>query len=195
MLLPVLRGEIQARILAAVLLHPGREMSLADLSREVGTHSGNVHGEVERLVQAGIFADRRVGRTRLVRDAHGPYSQPLTNLLMVAYGPKERLEERLAPVPDIEAAYLFGSWAARYSGEPGPPPNDIDLLIIGSPVRDDVFDLAADVGRECGRDIQVVFRSARSWKAGNDAFIRTIRERPLTRLCLRREEAVNGADR
>lgn len=190
MLLPVLRGETQARILAAVLLHPGRELSLADLSREVGSHSGNVHGEVQRLVQAGILADRRVGRARLLRDAHGPYSRPLTDLLMIAYGPKELLEARLAQVPEVEAAYLFGSWAARYSGEPGAPPNDVDLLVIGSPDHDDVFDIANEVGREVRREIQVAFRSAQSWEKGDDSFVRTLRDRPLVPLRLDRDKAV-----
>lgn len=189
-LLPVLRGETQARVLAAILLHPGREISLADLSREVGSHSGNVHGEVQRLVQAGILADRRVGRVRLLRDAHGPYSQPLTDLLMIAYGPKELLEARLAQVPGVEAAYLFGSWAARYSGEPGAPPNDVDLLVIGSPNRDDVFDIANQVGREVRREVQVVFRSVQSWKQSDDAFVSTVRDRPLVLLRLRHDEAV-----
>jgi len=65
-LAPVLRSETQARLLAAVLLQPDREASIADLARETGSDPGNLHSEVERLVQAGILADRRVGRTRLL---------------------------------------------------------------------------------------------------------------------------------
>jgi len=67
LLAPVLRSETQARLLAAVLLHPDREASIADLARETGSDPGNLHAEVERLVQAGILADRRAGRTRLLR--------------------------------------------------------------------------------------------------------------------------------
>ena len=31
----------------------------------------------------------------------------------------------------MEEAYIFGSWARRYEGELGPPPADIDVLIVG----------------------------------------------------------------
>ncbi|HEX3813589.1 MAG TPA: hypothetical protein VHX59_12165 [Mycobacteriales bacterium] len=47
MLLPILRGETQARLLAALLLHPGREASISELAGEVGTNPGILHGEVE----------------------------------------------------------------------------------------------------------------------------------------------------
>jgi predicted nucleotidyltransferase len=50
----------------------------------------------------------------------------------------------LAPIDRIDAAYLFGSWAARYSGERGRAPADIDVLVIGSPDRDQVDDAIAE---------------------------------------------------
>lgn len=188
MLLPIMRGENQARLLAALLLRPGREASMSELAREVNTNVGNLHGEVERLVQAGILADRRVGRTRLIRDAGGPYSKPLTEMLTIAYGPRVRLEEALRDVPGIDAAYLFGSWAARYEGEPGPAPNDVDLLVIGDPDRDEVFERTEAVARQIGCEVQVVFRSPRSWQQGSDGFVRTVRARPLVKLDTGRQQ-------
>jgi predicted nucleotidyltransferase len=171
-------------LLAALLLHPGREASISELAVEVGTNPGNLHGEVERLVSAGILADRRVGRTRLIHDAGSIYSRALTDLLQLAYGPKPLLEAALRDVPNIEAAYLFGSWAARYDGEPGALPNDIDLLIIGNPDRDDTHEIAAEVGRQLQREVQVVFRTPKAWVAADDAFAATVRSRPLVPLDL-----------
>src|SRR6476620_2696290 len=81
-LAPVLRSETQARLLAAVLLQPEREASIADLARETGTDPGNLHSEVERLVHAGILTDRRARRTRLLRAApDDPLARPLADLL------------------------------------------------------------------------------------------------------------------
>ena len=183
-LLPILRGETQARLLAALLLDPQREASISDLAKEIGTNSGNVHGEVERLVGAGILADRRVGRTRLVRDAGSIYSKPLAELLMLAYGPKVLLEHALAGVSGIDSAFLFGSWAARYAGQEGPQPNDIDLLVIGDPDRDDVHEIATEVAAKLRREIQIVFRSPKAWKSSDDGFGATVRSRPLVPLDL-----------
>ena len=36
--------------------------------------------------------------------------------------------------------FIFGSWAARYRGEPGPPPNDIDVAVVSDSLTR--FDLA-----------------------------------------------------
>jgi len=33
----------------------------------------------------------------------------------------------------IDEAHNYGSWATRYVGEPGTEPQDIDLLVIGTP--------------------------------------------------------------
>jgi predicted transcriptional regulator len=87
-LAPILRSETQARLLAALLLQPEREASIADIARETGADPGNLHAEVERLVQSGILADRRVGRTRLLRASHSPLNRPLADLLVMGYGPK-----------------------------------------------------------------------------------------------------------
>lgn len=52
------------------------------------------------------------------------------------------LAEELEGVRGIEKAYLFGSWAARYAGEAGRPPADLDVLVIGSLNRDELDDAA-----------------------------------------------------
>jgi DNA-binding transcriptional ArsR family regulator len=187
-LLPVLRSETQARLLAALLLQPTREASIAELAREIGADPGNLHADVQRLVEAGVLADRRVGRTRLLRaDAGSPLVRPLTDLLLVAYGPKPLLEEALTGEPGIESALIVGSWAARYHGEPGPPPGDVDLVVIGEPDRDAVIEKVDEASRLLGREVQVVFRSPGSWEAAPDAFTRSVRERPTVELDLAEE--------
>ncbi len=64
-LLPILRSESQARLLAAILLDADRERSLTELARTTGTDIGNAQRLLEPLVRANTIADRRVGRTRL----------------------------------------------------------------------------------------------------------------------------------
>ena len=60
-LLPVFRSEAQARILAALLLDPSREASIADLARLGGIRPPNALREVNRLIGAGLLKDRRGG--------------------------------------------------------------------------------------------------------------------------------------
>lgn len=188
-LAPVLRSETQARLLAALLLQPEREASIADLARETGADSGNLHAEVERLVTAGVLADRRVGRTRLLRAADSPLNRRLADLLALGYGPKPALENALRGVAGIEHAFIGGSWAARYDGDNGPFPHDIDVIVVGTPNRDDVTDLVVDTLAAMGHDAQVIFRTPAAWDAGKDAFTRTAKAAPLVELAI---EAVNG---
>ncbi|GII30657.1 hypothetical protein Pmi06nite_40990 [Planotetraspora mira] len=52
-------------------------------------------------------------------------ARPLTELLALTYGPSAVLGERLSDAAAVEQAYIYGSWAARYSGEPGRVPRDV----------------------------------------------------------------------
>ena len=183
-LAPVLRSETQARLLAAVLLHPDREASIADLARETGSDPGNLHSEVERLVQAGILADRRVGRTRLLRAGDSALIAPLSNLLLLGYGPKTAVENALSGIPGIEHAFIGGSWAARYNGEPGAFPHDVDVIVIGKPNRDDATEAVIEALRSIGHDGQVIFRSPAAWREAKDAFTRTAKDGPLVELTI-----------
>jgi MarR family len=183
-LAPVLRSETQARLLAAVLLHPDREASIAELARETGSDPGNLHAEVERLVQAGILADRRAGRTRLLRAGDSALIGPLSNLLLLGYGPKTAVETALNGIPGIEQAFIGGSWAARYEGQPGAFPHDVDVIVVGKPDRDDVTDAVVEALGAIGHDGQVIFRSASAWRDPKDAFTRTAKGSPLVELTI-----------
>jgi hypothetical protein len=183
-LAPVLRSETQARLLAAVLLHPDREASIADLARETGSDPGNLHSEVERLVQAGILTDRRAGRTRLLRAGESALVVPLSNLLLLGYGPKTAVENALRGVPGVQQAFIGGSWAARYNGEPGPFPHDVDVIVIGKPNRDDVTEAVVEALRGIGHDGQVIFRSTTAWRDAKDAFTRTAKDGALVELTI-----------
>jgi hypothetical protein len=55
-------------------------------------------------------------------NVESPYHDDLRALLMTAFGPATVIADALAGVPRIDEAPIFGSWAARYAGVPGPIP-------------------------------------------------------------------------
>ena len=86
----------------------------------------------------------RVGRAVVLQAAQdNPASAPLRQLLVLHYGPARLLEQALAGIASIAQAYVHGSWAARFHGEPAKSPGDVDVLIVGQPNRDTV-DAALD---------------------------------------------------
>ena len=188
-LLPLLRSRMQGELLALVLLHPDREYSITELAKACGVTPTAVLREVERLIGGGILEGRRVGRSRLVKArTDTPLYRPLSDVIAVTFGPMPLLAEAMSGLAGVSEAYIYGSWAARYRGEPGPPPGDVDVLVVGSPDPDALFDLAEKVSRRLSRVVNVHRISTASWAASTaDPFLTSVRERPLVQLQLSKE--------
>lgn len=184
-LLPLLRSRIQGDLLALLYLHPDAEYSLTEVARLINASLKSVHTEVSRLVTAGFATDRRLGNVRLVRAAgDSVVSRPLTELLAVTYGPLPVITDLLRTANDVHSAYIYGSWAARYLGEPGGIPNDVDVLVIGSTDRDDLDRLASAAEERLKRPVSIRRIRPEAWHSPDpsDPFIASVRERPLLRL-------------
>lgn len=179
-LLPLLRSGVQARLLAEILLNPDREPSLSELADSLGTSLPTVGREVRRGEQAGLVSTRTIGRTRLVRAAtSSPLYPPLRELLSLTFGAPAVLAEEFGGVESIQAMYVFGSWAARYAGQAGPEPADIDVILIGNPDRDDAYEAAERAETRLRRPVQTTIRTPEQWDDPGDPFLRHVRSRPL----------------
>ncbi len=182
-LLPIFRSDVQARLLALVFARPEEPQSVSELARRLRAHVATVQREVDRLEEAGILESRREGRSRLVRQGSAAtYLPELRALILRVFGPARVIEDALRPIAGIREAYLFGSWAERYLGRPGPPPADVDVLVVGDPDREQVYAAAAEAERAFALPVDVVIRTPNGWAEGEDAFARTIRKGPLVRL-------------
>ncbi|HSF26048.1 MAG TPA: helix-turn-helix domain-containing protein [Actinomycetes bacterium] len=184
---------MQGKLLALTYLHPDREYSLTEAAALVGASVKAVHQEASRLVEAGLLADRRVGTARLVRVAGSPIQRQLTELIAVTYGPLPVLTDALRSVAGVHRAFIYGSWAARYHGEPGPVPADVDVLVVGTARRDDLDEVARSVEPILGRMVNIRRVKPAAWDAGDatDTFLATVRNRPLVELQVDGPEA-NG---
>jgi DNA-binding transcriptional ArsR family regulator len=182
-LLPIFRSESQLRLLGQLFLNPDREQTITELEDTTGIPQQTISREIARLVDAGLLADRRQGRMHFVSpDRMSPYFPELAALLLKVIGPRQVLQRALASIEGIDTAYIFGSWAHRYQGETGAPPGDIDLLIIGHPDVDAVYEAARRASNELGQEVNPVVLSAAEWRAGRSGFIRQLRAGPLVDL-------------
>jgi predicted nucleotidyltransferase len=98
------------------------------------------------------------------------------------------LTDLLSGVAGVEQAYIYGSWAARYLGEPGQVPRDVDVLVVGAVDEDKLYDVAREAESRLGREVNIGAMSPQYWEAPDpaDSFMRHVRERPLVRLELSR---------
>ena len=125
---------------------------------------------------------RKRGNLRLIRAVtDSPLTRPLTDLLAVTYGPLPVLTDLIADVGGITEAYIYGSWAARYRGEPSPAPADVDVLVVGTADPDDLDEVAEKAEATLRRPVSIRRIKPETWNASHptDPFIRSVKSRPL----------------
>ena len=179
-LLPVFRSQLQADILAELLLNPEREYSLTDLAQRFGAPLSTVHGEVKRLTEAGLLRRRNIGRSAMVQANPGNrLVEPLAQLLFLSWGPLQVIANEFAELNGAERVLIFGSWAARYLQRPGPPPHDLDVLVVGLPTRESVYDAADRAQQRLAMPVHPVIRPAEAWRDATDPLIQQIQSGPF----------------
>jgi len=181
LLLPLFRSDGQARLLARVYLEPDRLATLAELARELGIDDGGLTREADRLERAGLVRSDRVGRNRTLRpNEDSPYYRELYGLLLKAFGPATLVGPELALVDGVERAYVYGSWAARYMGEAGEDPADVDVVVIGNPSSGMALTRAAGaLSARLGREVNITAIAPDEWEAATSGFVRELRSNPL----------------
>lgn len=184
LLLPILRSSVQGDLLALLFLNPEKELTISDAARTIGVSIPGLHHEAVRLIEAGFIRERRQGRNRLIRaEVESRIAPSLTELLALTFGPLPVLERELAGIAGINEAYIFGSWAARYSGNPGAIPNDIDVVVIGNASNGTLDEAAERAEKTLMRDVNVRRISSKEWNLGSP-FISTIKKNPHVKLNL-----------
>ncbi len=175
LLAPIFRSDGQARLLSTLLL-TGDELSVTDL--RAGLAYPTAHREVARLVDAGILSERQVGRTRLIRaNDESALVDPLREILTVATGPVVVLAQELGRIDGIESAFLHGSFAARMLGEAGPAPRDIDVVVLGEPDVDAVYEACTRVEAEVRRPVNPTILTPEEF-AASSGFLDNVRSGP-----------------
>jgi DNA-binding transcriptional ArsR family regulator len=189
-LLPILRSPLVGQLLGWLYLRPEESFSVTELAVRFGISQSSVSREADRLVEGGLIRAVRRGNMRLLQaDLDHPLARPLTELLALTYGPVAVLSGLLSEVGGIEEAYVYGSWAARFHGEQGPPPRDLDVVVVGDADDDDLFDVARTAEGQLGREVNIHRVAARAWREpGADPFLTSVRARPLVSLDLGRDE-------
>jgi hypothetical protein len=184
-LAPIFRSETQLRILGATYLEPERHFTIPELVIRSDRPQPTVAREVDRLVEAGLLeTELRGGRRSVWAATTSPIFNELASILLKTIGPKAVLEERLRRLGGIDRAVIYGSWGRRYHGEPGPLPQDIDLMVIGNSDVSEVRAEADLASRTLGRDVNVTVLTPDEWDRSSNGFIAHLKAEPLVDLDL-----------
>jgi DNA-binding transcriptional ArsR family regulator len=188
-LLPIFRSEQQLRLLGHLFILSGREFSVKEIQLETGIPQATVSREVARLEEAGLLRSRQVGRSKLIRaDEDSPSFTELRSILLKTVGPAFILRDHLLGVSGVEEAHVFGSWARRYHGERGAPPQDLDVVVIGRPNADLLFEAALAAEKRLGLEVNPVIVEPEEWNDPPEGFFRDVRDGPLVTIIERGDE-------
>ncbi len=132
-LLPLFRSEHQARLLAELFF--GEPGSGSELARRTGIPQPTVARELARLEAAGLVASHRYDTAKRVTftvNTDLPYGEALRKLVAYAAGVPHLVQAEYENVDGIDEVFIHGSWAARFLGEDGPTPNDVDIVVVSA---------------------------------------------------------------
>ncbi|HEY3005714.1 MAG TPA: hypothetical protein VGJ44_25435 [Kribbellaceae bacterium] len=161
------------------MLDPDREQPISTLGPVAGAPQSNILREVNQLLRGGLLRERRAGNARLVSaDTSSPYYEPLVQILGRAYGPAQVVPAELKDVAGIETAVIIGSWARRFLGEPGPPPRDVDVVVVGTPDRRSLRSSNARLEERLGMPVQITVVSSQDWAEHDSGFLQDVWSRP-----------------
>ena len=128
------RSDQQHTLLCFLFVLAQAPMTLTELARATGISVSTVAREISRLELSGIVSVEMIGRAkRATPNWASPLARPLQMLLTQTCGPLSELRS-LYSVAGVRDVWLFGSWAQRYQGTPGPYPNDVDVAVVGDGV-------------------------------------------------------------
>jgi DNA-binding transcriptional ArsR family regulator len=178
-LLPIFRSALQAELLTTLFAHPDQAFSLSEIARRLSVALPTLHREVNRLVEAGLVTEQASGRQRLLRaNTEHPAARPLTQLLEITFGARRVIDEEF-DIPGADQVLIFGSWAARLLGVAGPPPNDVDVLILSDTVdRVDAYEAADRAQERLGLPVNPVIRTWVEWNDPADQLCVQIKASP-----------------
>jgi len=156
-----------------------------ELSQTTGVPQPSVSREVARLREAGVVRVEGSRNNRQVSaEVDSVIFPDLQSLLLKTVGPKPVLETGLRDVAGVESAFIYGSWARRYEGEAGAPPGDIDLLVVGTPMVDAVYDVTERASAQFGREVNPTVLTRSEWESSSEGFLEQVRRSPLVTLDL-----------
>jgi predicted nucleotidyltransferase len=139
------------------------------------------------LVEAGLLeTELRSGRRSVWANTTSPIFDELHSILLKTIGPKAVLEKQLRGLRGVDRALIYGSWARRYHGEPGPLPQDVDLMVIGTADVAEIRTEADSASRKLGRDVNVTVLTPDEWDNSPTGFVAHLKSEPLVELDLLR---------
>ncbi len=143
-------SKLRRRLLTHYFTHPEEKYYVREMAVLLGLDPGNLSKEFRRLAQDGLFQEERKGKIKFYRLNTGhPLYKELKQIIFKTEGVEGRLKALVNEFPEIERAFIYGSYAKGKERAA----SDIDLVIVGTPERKRLTSRIRELEDELQREI------------------------------------------
>ena len=152
MLHKLFSSKVRIELLTTFFLHPEKSFYLRELERITGEDYKNISTELRNLESIGLLTSSKSGNLKYFQLNSGFLIYPeLKSIFFKVRGAPGLLKQVLSESSDIEYAFIYGSFAAGTENEK----SDIDLMVIGEMLLEDLLKRLREPEKMLGRDINL----------------------------------------
>jgi predicted nucleotidyltransferase len=150
MLHKLFSSKVRIELLNTFFLHPEKSFYLRELERITGEDYKNVSTELKTLESIGLLTSSKSGNLKYFHVNPGflIYSE-LKSIFFKVRGAPGLLKQVLSDSPDIEYAFIYGSFAASTENDK----SDLDLMVIGKIPLEILLKRLREPEKALGREI------------------------------------------
>jgi predicted nucleotidyltransferase len=150
MLHKLFSSKVRIELLNTFFLHPEKSFYLRELERITGEDYKNVSTELKNLESIGLLTSSKSGNLKYfhVNPEFLIYPE-LKSIFFKVRGAPGLLKQILSDRPDIEYAFIYGSFAAGTEDDK----SDIDLMVVGKIPLENLLKRLREPEKTLGREI------------------------------------------
>jgi len=178
MLHKLFSSKVRIELLSTFFLHPEKSFYIRELERITGEDYKNVSTELKNLASIGLLISSKSGNLKYfhVNPEFLIFSE-LKSIFFKIRGVPGLLKQVLSNTPDIEYAFIYGSFAAGTENDK----SDIDLMVVGRIPLENLLKRLREPEKALGREINSSLFSCSEMKQrlkDRDPFIDQVMDEP-----------------
>jgi predicted nucleotidyltransferase len=167
------KSKTQKGIAKLLFSNVDKKFYLSEIARIIATSPGTAQRELEKMLKTGIIRSEMADNRRYYfANKQDPIFFDVQNIIRKTIGVEALLESAIMKIPNIDSAFIFGSYAkGDFGGN-----SDIDLFIIGNPDEDELVTKISKIEKEIDREINYHVYGLKEFKnkIKKDSFLQNI---------------------
>jgi len=167
-------SRVRVDLLTFLLMRPQESFHIRALASKIEAQYSAVWKELINLEHIGLLTSEAVGGRKIYSiNPECPILPELRAMVLKTTGAGDLIRSALKNISGIQAAFLFGSFAAGSADAQ----SDIDLMIIGQVALEDMGEAISGIEAELRREVNYLVHTAQEWDirlAANDPLAHNI---------------------